>query len=225
MGLVIFQDRRQVKDMPQAPPHLPSQRDALALHQRLLARDPTASNDLAEVYIGPLVAWLAEVAPRVEPEIREDAAGDALLTLIRNPESYSPILQTLEAYLRMSAHGDMLNALAKEQRHRKHETPCGDVELLAESGKYGGHDSDPGLSLRIAEEEQDTLSTIPESVRRRLSETDLRAAQLVVQGERSYAVFAELYGLLHLPADEQARTVKRHKDRLKMMLKRAGGTP
>jgi DNA-directed RNA polymerase specialized sigma24 family protein len=163
-----------VKDMPQPLPHLPSQQDALALHQRLLTHHPTASDELASAYLEPLVVWLAEVAPRVDPEMRQDAAGDAILALIRNPESYSPGLQTLEAYLRMSAHGDMLNALAKEKRRKKHEVPCENVELLSDGGKYVGHDNDPGLALRIAEEGQSALRTIPESVRQRLSETDLQ---------------------------------------------------
>ena len=38
-------------------------------------------------------------------------------------------------------------------------------------------------------------------------------------------MFAELYGLLDLPAKEQSKRVKRHKDRLKNLLKRAGGKP
>jgi RNA polymerase sigma-70 factor (ECF subfamily) len=190
-----------------------------------LAHHPTASDELADAYLESLVVWLGEIHPNVAEEIRVEAAEDAVLALIRNPESYSPMLQTLEVYLRMSARGDMLNALAKEQRRKKHEAPCDSVEDLVEAGKHKGHDDDPALSLRVAEESQNTLNSIPDSVRQRLSETDLCALQLVLDGERRNTVFAELYGLLHLSADEQTRTVRRHKDRLKKMLKRAGGKP
>jgi RNA polymerase sigma-70 factor (ECF subfamily) len=209
--------------MPQAPAPLQSQEDALALHQRLLAHDPTASDELADAYLGPLIVWLGKIAPHVSEEIRIEAAEDAILSLIRNPQSYSPARQTLEVYLRMSGRGDMLNALASEERRKKHESPCGRVELLADDGKYMGRDDDPALPLRLAEETRSSASAIPDALRRRLPETDLRAMQLLLEGERRYAVFAELYGLLHLPGKEQTRTVKRHKDRLKKMLQREGG--
>jgi hypothetical protein len=35
-------------------------------------------------------------------------------------------------------------------------------------------------------------------------------------------VYAELYGLQHLPAKEQRNAVNRHKNRLRQVLKRAG---
>jgi hypothetical protein len=168
---------------------------------------------------------LSETTPNVAEDIRLEAAEDAILSLIRHPESYSQQLQTLEVYLRMSARGDMLNRLSQERRHKKHEVPCSRVELLLDAGKYLGRHDDPALPLRLEEEKQSRLSTIPESVRRKLSETDLRALALILQKERRNVVFTELYGLQHLPAEEQERTVKRHKDRLKKMLKRAGGQP
>ncbi len=62
-------------------------------------------------------------------------------------------------------------------------------------------------------------------MRRGLSETDRRALELILQKERRTSVYAELYGLLHLPAKEQRTEVKRHKDRLKNVLKRAGRKP
>jgi RNA polymerase sigma-70 factor (ECF subfamily) len=214
-----------VKNMPRSPAQPPTQQDALALHQRLLAQDPTAANDLADAYLELLVIWLGEIAPKVSEDIRLEAAEDAILALIRKPESYSPELQTLEVYLRMSARGDMLNLLSKERRHKKREVPYSSVELLPDAGKYLGRNDDPALPLSLAEEKQSGLSTIPGSVRRKMSETDLRALGLMLQKERRNAVFAELYGLLHLPTEEQERMVKRHKDRLKKVLKRAGGKP
>jgi RNA polymerase sigma-70 factor (ECF subfamily) len=209
--------------MPRSPGQPPTPQQAIALHQRLLAQDCTASNDLADAYLEQLVIWLREIAPLVAEEIHFEAAEDAVLALIRKPESYSPALQTLEVYLRMSARGDMLNLLSKELRRKKHEVPCQSVELLPDGGKYLGRDDDPALPLGLAEEQQNRTSDIPDHLRRELSETDLHALELILHKERRTAVFAELYGLLHLPAKEQERTVKRHKDRLKKILKRAGG--
>jgi RNA polymerase sigma-70 factor, ECF subfamily len=205
--------------LPPAPP------DHVALHRRLLARDPTASNDLADAYLQPLVVWLGAIDPGASEEMRLEAAGDAVLALIRKPESYSPELQTLEVYLRMSARGDLLNLKNKERRHNKGRVSWTSVELSADVGKYLGHDDDPALPLCLAEERQKMMSIIPDGVRDKLSETDRRALELILQKERRNAVYAELYGLGHLPAREQERVVKRHKDRLKKLLKRAGGKP
>jgi RNA polymerase sigma-70 factor, ECF subfamily len=206
------------------PSTLPSTgQDAVELHQRLLVYDPTAANDLAEAYLERLVVWLAETDSTVSSDIRLEAAEDAILALIRKPEAYLPELQTLEVYLRMSAKGDLSNILSKERRHHKTRVPWKSVELSANAGKYLGREDDPALPLRLAEEEQRTSSAIPDSIRRKLSDVDLRALELILHQERRYGVFARLYGLEDLPAKEQKRLVKRHKDRLKKVLRRAGG--
>jgi len=168
---------------------------------------------------------LGETDPSISEDIRIEAAEDAILALIRKPDSYSPERHALEVYLRMSARGDLRNLLNKERRHFKGRVPWENVELSADAGKYLGRNDDPSLPLRLAEEKENSLSAIPDSVRRKLSEKDLRALELLLQKERRNGVYAELYGLLHLPAEEQERTVKRHKDRLKNVLKRAGGKP
>ncbi|HVS40188.1 MAG TPA: hypothetical protein VMS17_31810 [Gemmataceae bacterium] len=188
-----------------------------------MAEDPTAANDVAAAYLEALVAWLGETDARAPEDLRIEAAEDAILALIRNPSSYSAGLQTLEVYLRMSARGDLRNRLAKEQRRQTGRTPWSSVELSPDAGKYLGRFDDPATSLRVAEEKKSIGDAIPESVRGRLSETDLRALQLILENERRTSVYADLYGLQHLSAKEQRIKVKRNKDRLKMVLKRAGG--
>src|SRR5665213_163461 len=197
-----------------SPALSPTQQGALALHQRLLARDPTASNDLAIAYLETLVVWLGETDARAPEDARMEAAEDAILALIRKPESYCPERQTLEVYLRMSARGDLRNLLRKERRHNKGRTPWNRVELLPDAGKYLGRNDDPALPLRLAEERWSIAETVPDSMRLGLSETDQCALVLILQKERQTSVFAKLYGLLHLPAKEQRSEVKRHKDRL-----------
>jgi hypothetical protein len=78
------------------------------------------------------------------------------------------------------------------------------------------------VRLQLVEEERSLVRAVQDSVRRQLSEIDLRALELIVRKERRTGVYAELYGLLHLPLKEQRREVKRHKDRLKKVLERAG---
>ena len=202
-----------------------TQQAALALHQRLLAQDPTASNDLADAYLEMLVVWLRETDAAAPEDVRMEAAEDAVLALIRMPESYCPDKQTLKAYLRMSARSDLRNLLRKERRHNKGRMQWASVELLPDAGKYLGRNEDPSLSLRLAEERQSITGAVLDSVRRGLSETDQRALELILIKERKTSVYAKLYGLLHLSAKEQRIEVKRHKDRLKNMVKRAGRKP
>jgi RNA polymerase sigma-70 factor (ECF subfamily) len=211
--------------MARSPALLPTQQDALALHGRLLARDPTAGNDLAEAYLELLVVWLGETNPRAPEDIRAEAAGEAIVNFIRHPEKYSPQRQTLEVFLRLSARADLRNLFRNERRHARGRKSWKSVELSPAAGKYLGRDDDPSLPMRLAEEMQAILGAIPASVRQRLSPTDLRGMELIVLGERRDGVYAELYGLLDRPAEEQHREVKRHKDRLKKILKRAGRKP
>lgn len=188
-------------------------------------RDLTAANDVADAYLETLVVWLGDIDARAPEDVRMEAAEDAILALIRRPESYAPERQTLEIYLRMSARGDLRNLLRRERRHGEGRRSWGAVELSPDAGKYLGRIDDPALPLQLAEERQRVNDAVPESVRRRLSETDQRALDLILQGERRTAVYADLYGLLHLPENEQRGAVKRHKDRLKNVLKRAGRKP
>ncbi len=211
--------------MSSSPALPPTQQDAITLHQRLLAQDPTAANDVADAYLESLVVWLGETDARAPEDVRIEAAEDAILALIRKPDSYSPKRQTLEVYLRLSARGDLLNLLRKERRHGKGRTSWSSVELSPDAGKYLGRTDDPALPLRLAEERRSVAEAIPDSVRRGLSETDQCALELIHQKERRTSVYAALYGLLHLPANEQRRAVKRHKDRLKNVMKRAGRKP
>jgi hypothetical protein len=103
-----------VTNMASLPTLAPLQNEAIAIHKRLLARDPTASDDLAGAYLEPLVVWLRETDRRAPEDTRVEAAEDAILALIRRPESYSPGRQTLEVYLRMSARGDLVCTSAGE---------------------------------------------------------------------------------------------------------------
>ncbi len=203
----------------------PSRNDeeVLHLHHRLLERDPTAAHDLAASYLGPLVDWLSATDAGAPEDVRLEAAEEALLSLIRDPRSFSPDLQTLEVYLRMSARGDLLNLLRKERRHHRGHISLESVEHSADAGKYLGRDDDPLLPLRISEEAGRIAASVPEAVRRKLSDTDLRALELMLRGERRTSAFAELWELHQLPPGEQADEVNRRKDRLKKMLKRSEG--
>src|SRR5437879_3700813 len=124
-----------------AEPPNPSERSDdphLSIHRCLGERDPTAPNDLAVVFLEPLSNWLAARNRTIPSDWISEAAEDAILALIRDPDSYRPERGTLEAYLRMSAQNDLRNLLRRERKHRAGRTPIDRVEHSDDAGKYFG---------------------------------------------------------------------------------------
>jgi DNA-directed RNA polymerase specialized sigma24 family protein len=193
------------------------------VYQRLLARDPTAPNELAVLFLEPLANWLAVHNPAISEDLIADAAEDALLALIKNPASYRPEKADLEAFLRMSAQGDLRNRLRSEARHRTGRRSLESVEHSGEGGNCLGRDDDPSLPLQIEEEWQSRRDAVPAAVRGGLSEGESRVLDLMLAGERRTEVFAGALGITQLPPDEQRWLVKKVKDRLQKRLERAGG--
>jgi RNA polymerase sigma-70 factor (ECF subfamily) len=187
------------------------------IHERLLAGDPVAPGQLAEAVWNRLVKTLEAKYPRLpDRDVLRDAASDALLSYLKRPTQFDPTKRGLFGFLVMAAEGDLRNALAKTARRTRNEVSLEDVELPDASGKEKREVPDPQapimaqrIHLRIG-----TLFSDPK---------DREAVELLIEGERSTSAFAKLWGLESLPAKDQAREVKRHKDRIKKTLQRHGG--
>jgi hypothetical protein len=184
------------------------------VHQRLLAGDSVAPSELAEEVWELLVRSLAAKNPRLRgTDFIEHAVADALISYFKNPAQYDPKKRGLVGFLLMSAEGDLRNALAKTKRHKRREIALDSVEVGGEPRKV------PIDTIEIAEE--------ADAVRRALKAlfvdpNDRKAARLVLDEERSTEMYARLWGLESLSADDQRREVKRRKDRIKKVLERAG---
>jgi len=200
---------------------LPSRDQELALHERLLAHEVLASSDLAAAYMDYLVSWLVRRNRLVAEELCVEAAGEAILTLIRNPGSYNPKRQALIAYLRMSAQGDLRNLLRKARRLEKNQVSLESVEQSPQAGKYLGRDDDPSLPLRISEDLASADEQLLAPVKQGLSAGELAALSLILAGERKTSEYALALGIAHLPKDEQEKEVKRVKGKVNKRLERA----
>ena len=123
----------------------------------------------------------------------------------------NPALMRLYGYLEMIAAADLRDLLAKEQRRKKLERRDFSVELrrLA-ANKYIGEEE---RQSRAVTHVLDELFADP---------VDRMFAGLLIDGERSTEKFAALLGLAGLPATEQRKIVKRHKDRIKKIFRRDG---
>lgn len=188
--------------------------DVLAdIYHRLAGGDPTAPGDLAEA-VDPLTDHLRRHHPAADDHALWTAAADAVLSVIRNPAVFDPSRGPLRSFLCMAAEGDYLNLFKKEKRHHaKRET--GDcVELpdpagnpLQELDADGPSFDDPAVAAEIAA----------------LPPADRSVFELMRGGEKRTAAFAPVLGVAHLPPEDQAREVKRAKDRIVKRLQRAGG--
>jgi len=193
-----------------------------ALHERLVAGDPTAPADLANTFLDRLANWLILHNPGVDPHICNTAAEDAILALIRNPASYRPEKQSLEVYLRMSASGDLKNLLRSERRHVSRRMSWEVVELSPAAGNcLWDEDSDPARIVARADDEK--RPPLPSGLQETLTREESQVLELMLEGERRTEVYAAVLGLTNRPILEQRLEVKRVKDRLKKRLERAGG--
>jgi len=186
------------------------------VHERLLARDPVASMELAEAAWEPLVEELEKRHPRLRnSDFLRDSASDALINYIKQPSQFDPQKRGLFGFLIMAAEGDLRNALAKATRRKRVEIPVEDVELPTAGGKRESEPASLGAQLD-AQRIRGRIEAIFKDPR------DREAVELIVDGERSTKIFAKVWGLGGLPAKEQASEVKRHKDRVKKMFQRHG---
>jgi hypothetical protein len=190
--------------------------DDLDLVQRLLDADPAAPSDFCEHFLPLLTADRRWVLAGVRDEqLIEEAAITAVFNFVQHPAAYDPARLGVLSYLRMAARGDLKNALNRERRHAERRAPLEAVELTPPAGNG----------------EQET-GELPEGVSQRLllkrlwqalpDPRDRQAVGMMIDGVRSTAEYARLYGLDGLPPAEQRRAVKRIKDRLDKVMKRLG---
>ena len=168
---------------------------------------PTAQGGFAELYFPLLVQFLARKFPRVAADLREEAAGQAVLDFLRPPRRFDPT-RRLGAYLRVAARNDLLNLLERDRRARR-GIPLDSVAEPADR-RNSTRDvpltwDDPRLVAEVA-----------------AFDADERAAfEQLLEDPRGTASFARRLNLGHLPPAEQAAAVKRVKDRVKKRLARA----
>ncbi len=194
---------------------------ALRWHRRLLERDPVAPADFAVAFLKPLIGWLQNINPGIDPMLCAEAAEEAIVGFLTTPTQYDPQRLGVEAFLRMAAQGDLRNLLRKERRHQRNRLDWNVVEQASPDGKYLGREDDPSFPLQIEEARQ--RQALPTTMRHPLTDAEQRCWEQMQQGERRHSVFAAILGVTHLPQDEQRREVKRVKDRLKRRTERAGG--
>jgi hypothetical protein len=191
---------------------------ANTLHQRLISGNLTAPAEIAETYLPFVLIRLTNRFPSLpDPQWVEMAVDDALLAYLRQPTNYDPTRLSLGRYLLMTARGDLLNLIRKEQKSG-----------LAGKFQFVELD-DPAREYEVEEdgvlsvEEQVAIITSPVWTRLAslLTEPiDQEIAILMLEGIRETGEYAAVLKVSDLPEEQQRAEVKRNKDRIKTILQR-----
>lgn len=186
------------------------------LLRRLRASDAVASAEACEHFLPLLLGrrgWTRGYA--LDEHRIESAAHDALFAFVQRPERFDPARLSLLSYLRMAARADLINATERERRHALRRVPIEAVELRDPAGNQGQSEVElpGGLSAAALMRRLHARITDP---------ADRKALARMIDGVRETAPFARIWGLEHLPIEQQRLEVKKNKDRLQKQARRLG---
>jgi RNA polymerase sigma-70 factor (ECF subfamily) len=189
---------------------VPTQVEALSLHERLLQGGPVASQEVFEVFMDPILRALTRFSGCTREEAW-DPAIDAVMSYLQDPSRYDPSRASLLTYLTRAARNRLIDGQRSMGATKRREQEFAIVfELLARS---------PYVAMEISMEARDVVRRLEHSG---LGEAERALLGLILQGERSTRRMAEALGLGHLPELELRREVKRRRDRLMKWLERFG---
>ncbi len=188
----------------------------LALHKRLLAHDPVATEKLFTLMVPALEQHLhfrfPTLLPGIDPDIYLAAVYEALTDYFKNPHKYDPAKSSLMTYLKLACWRDMQNLLRKESRH-----VYGRISL--DSSTFSPADGTDVADTVTAYLDSQRLVT---SLIQGMTSEERTVFTLMMEGERSTRVAAAALNFEHLEFAEQAKRVKRLKDRIKKRIQRRG---
>lgn len=192
------------------------------LHPRILAGDLTAPSELAELVLPVLTDSLSKRYPAIfDPHLVDSAVTDALLNYFGRPDRYKPEKTSLISYLLMSANGDLLNSLELKSVERKSMQIAEDVELRDRYAEIPVESSIVADTLNVEEAVLARLSPLDSRIKEIFSDPrDQELADMLLQGIRDTEEYAKVLRIDHLAPAQQQAIVKRHKDRIKKMIKR-----
>ena len=201
-----------------------------AAHERLLAGESVASEELAVLLLMPLVERLERRWPGwAHTEMLYDTAVDVFLDYVAAPERYDLERKALLGWLEFTAHRDLINRYRSTRQRRSIElTPAssiGDPERPATELPPGAN---PIGLARVGPDpaNAERLDALGVWSRIRRAFPDERERELVwacwVEGERSSERLAEILGVDHLPVEQRRRRVKDVRELAKRKLRRMG---
>lgn len=192
------------------------------LHQRLLSGDRTASEQIITAVLETLHSDAERQFPRVDDQIRWDGLVKALLEYVANPFNCRAASgEGVTQYLRMVAWRRIANELRGAKRRRGREEVAAKEALLAAAEADAVELGSPLGILLQSEAGREREALIKKCRDLLANDRDRRVLDLRLQGERETEVFAKALGVELLSVQEQRMAVKRAKDRIDKILRRA----
>jgi DNA-directed RNA polymerase specialized sigma24 family protein len=173
------------------------------LHALLMQGDVTAPAQIAEFFLPLIISRLK--SQKIDREMVDTAVADALLSYFKNPAQYDPGKLPLGKFLLMSARGDLKNMLSRRKKEVERFGFTESVELGSSSSEQS---------------DEKTNDKLPAMLNVLDKETDKQIVSLMAEGVRKTAAYATVLGISNLPSQEQAKIVKRNKDRVIKLLQR-----
>jgi DNA-directed RNA polymerase specialized sigma24 family protein len=187
----------------------PTKEKELALHERMLNKDRTASRDIFHTFMGPMIAALKR-KPGCSDDDATDAAVDAVHAYLMSPKKYAPSKGRLLTYLMRIARNKAVSLFrkSKSQEVRKEK-----MQVLV---AVGAHETNTSL------EEYVEAKRMADKLRKAgLKEQDEACLKIILTSSRTTNTedIAKVLKLTHLPPKLMQKEAKRTYDRLSKFLK------
>jgi RNA polymerase sigma-70 factor (ECF subfamily) len=183
-----------------------------ALHERNVAGSRTAARDLFNAALKPILGYLHRTVSGLDDDVAHDCAIEAIVNYLEHPDRFDPARSSLWTYLCMIAERDALdNVRQEDNRERLLEKDGYNIELWGARSNNEHDDAEHRIDA------QAIMSTHGHSIVQDASER--RVLDLMLEGERSVAVYAHALGL-DPETEDVALQVKRVKDRINLRLRK-----
>jgi RNA polymerase sigma-70 factor, ECF subfamily len=193
---------------------------ALTLHEKIVSGDSLAPGMLAELLVPRIVRSLRRKYHAIpDQHLIDTAVADAMLTYLKAPQKFDKNRGGLIGYMWMAAEGDLLNSLKQMKTRGELQQEEKVVELEPPRAEYrlDEQSDNPESIYSFIEQENSVIeqigSALPDPI-------DREIAHLMLEGVRETEEFARILGILDKSVQDQAAIVKRHKDRIKLTLRR-----
>lgn len=182
-----------------------------AIHERLLTGRPTASFELFEAALTPLIRFLKRKFRKIPEDAAYDFAVDAIMAHVDDPGSFESSKSALWTYLCMIARRNVQDSAANDKNRGELAEKYGyGIEL------WGVQSNNLNETVENAKDAETIMRLHGDVIAK--NEIEKRVLGLFLAGESEVAIYADAMGL-GAGADAPAE-VKRIQDRLKARLKK-----
>jgi DNA-directed RNA polymerase specialized sigma24 family protein len=196
--------------------------DQLAFtYQRLVAGDTTAREKLVQLTFDPLIEVLRFRKEYVrDPDIIHDAVVDAIMDLLRSPQSYQATQSSLWSFLEMAARRNLADRRLSERRRYRRIARFRKNVALSSLASNKNRDKGGLVGVLVDRETSKALWRRVICVIDSMSPTEVEVFKLMISGVRATSEYTRVLGMDVVAPGEQAVAVKRVKDRVRKRLRR-----